>query len=82
MIRAPLNAALASRKAALAAPDEPAPHFSRRAPEPEASFERIDWLPRCGAPLLCGGSCVLALGHVCPCECVGDDPGDPDTCPA
>jgi hypothetical protein len=37
---------------------------------------------KCGKP--CGTCCVccLAPGHVVPCECCGDEPGHPGTCPA
>jgi hypothetical protein len=39
-------------------------------------------LPRCEATIECGGWCVLAAGHVVPCECAADEPGEPGTCPA
>jgi hypothetical protein len=29
-----------------------------------------------------GGSCCLWAGHAGGCECIGDDPGQPGTCPA
>lgn len=40
----------------------------------------IDWKKSCSLRLDCGGSCVLAAGHLCPCECGGDEPGQPGTC--
>ena len=36
----------------------------------------------CGASLDCGGECFLPPGHPPPCLCIGDDFGEPDTCPA
>lgn len=42
----------------------------------------VSWPVLCGAELDCGGSCVLPAGHLVPCECAGDMPGRPDTCPA
>lgn len=36
----------------------------------------------CGAKLDCGGECYLAPGHAPPCLCVGDEDGEPGTCPA
>lgn len=35
----------------------------------------------CGAELRCGGPCLLPTGHAGPCECGGDEPGRPGTCP-
>lgn len=37
---------------------------------------------QCRETLECGGHCVLRRGHDGPCECAGDDPGEPGTCPA
>jgi len=36
----------------------------------------------CGKKLDCGGSCCLPPQHAGLCECVGDTPGDPGSCPA
>lgn len=36
----------------------------------------------CGKALDCGGECCLDKGHAGACECIGDDPGRPGTCPA
>jgi hypothetical protein len=36
----------------------------------------------CGAVLECGGHCCLDKGHTIACECIGDEPGKPGTCPA
>lgn len=45
-------------------------------------FSRIEWIPGCSRELRCGGGCVLATGHLGPCECGGDEPGCPGSCPA
>ncbi len=45
-------------------------------------YQRVVYLTRCEQALECGGRCVLADGHVVPCECAGDDYGCPGTCPA
>ncbi len=69
------------------------PHFARPEktglrpdgsvdPESGATYIKIDWLRRCGKSLECGSRCCLAFRHIVPCECVGDDPGYPGTCPA
>ena len=42
----------------------------------------IRWVPSCRCNLECGSSCILAKGHDGGCECAGDDPGEPGTCPA
>lgn len=42
----------------------------------------IEWPDLCGKTLACGGACVLPAIHQVPCECCGDDPGEPGTCPA
>lgn len=41
-------------------------------------------LVACGQRLDCGGTCLLAVTHRgnVPCECIGDQPGDPGSCPA
>jgi hypothetical protein len=36
----------------------------------------------CGKRLDCGGLCCLVAKHEGLCECCGDDPGEPDSCPA
>ena len=36
----------------------------------------------CGVQLECGSTCFLPPGHPPPCLCIGDDFGEPDTCPA
>ena len=36
----------------------------------------------CSKQLECGGACRLELYHASGCECVGDEPGKPGTCPA
>lgn len=41
-----------------------------------------DRYPKCGKPLECGGSCGLIADHGCECECPGDTPGKPGTCPS
>lgn len=63
-------------------------------PEPENPAHRgadrggriiteLKWTLPCGKRLEeCGGTCVLAAGHETPCECCGDDVGEPGTCPA
>lgn len=52
----------------------------------DAEGERLSvclvWLPACHKTQDCGGSCVLAANHETPCECAGDEPGCPGTCPA
>lgn len=35
----------------------------------------------CPGVLECGGNCALVLGHVGDCECAGDEPGEPGSCP-
>ena len=42
----------------------------------------LRWRRPCGKPQDCGGPCILAEGHVGGCECAGDDPGCPGSCPA
>jgi hypothetical protein len=51
----------------------------------------IAWRPEpalgvsCGLQCECGGPCALVSGHpgtITHCECGGDDPGQPGTCPA
>lgn len=42
----------------------------------------IKRLGTCPGVLECGGGCCLTFGHVVPCECPGDEPGEPGTCPA
>lgn len=44
---------------------------------------RVTWgSDTCNTTLDCGGSCILAANHSGPCECAGDQPGEPGTCPA
>lgn len=40
------------------------------------------WRRTCGKGQVCGGRCILAAGHLVPCECPGDEPGCPGSCPA
>ncbi len=43
----------------------------------------VEWHPvHGGEQLECGGYCCLAPNHVGPCECGGDEPGCPGSCPA
>ena len=49
----------------------------------EALVIKLTWgSDTCNTTTDCGGSCVLAANHVGRCECVGDDPGQPGSCPA
>ncbi len=44
----------------------------------------VDWAPHYrhqSGPLDCGGYCCLAPNHIGPCECCGDEPGCPGSCP-
>lgn len=36
----------------------------------------------CRKLLECGAGCCLTPGHVVPCECAGDEPGEPGSCPS
>jgi hypothetical protein len=36
----------------------------------------------CATPLDCGERCFLPKGHDGQCLCIGDENGEPDTCPA
>jgi len=36
----------------------------------------------CNKVVDCGGSCCRSPGHPGECECIGDTPGEPGTCPA
>ncbi len=36
----------------------------------------------CGAPIDCGEKCFLPKDHDGPHLCIGDENGEPDTCPA
>jgi hypothetical protein len=51
-------------------------------PEDCKLFSKVEWKPACQKRLVCGGKCVLRAEHSVPCECGGDDPGYPKTCPA
>jgi hypothetical protein len=37
---------------------------------------------QCGKPLECGSTCCLRSAHLGECECGGDEPGKPGSCPA
>lgn len=41
----------------------------------------IVWTSSCDNELACGGRCVLMHHHFGACECGGDDPGEPGSCP-
>jgi len=58
------------------------PRKAATAGEEGALLCKVKWVPRCLKPLACGGKCVLRDGHEVPCECAGDNPGEPGTCPA
>lgn len=36
----------------------------------------------CAGRLECGGRCDMVAGHLYDCECCGDEPGCPGSCPA
>lgn len=36
----------------------------------------------CAKPLDCGEKCFLPAGHDGPCLCIGDENGEPESCPA
>lgn len=42
----------------------------------------VDCVNACTKRIDCGGSCCRDRGHEGECECIGDDPGRPGTCPA
>jgi hypothetical protein len=48
----------------------------------EGAYSALGWHVKCTAALACGGVCCLAPGHVGGCECGGDTPGEPGSCPA
>jgi len=46
-----------------------------------STLARVEWTPKCDKALdACGGRCCLPRWHVVPCECGGDEPGEPGTC--
>lgn len=36
----------------------------------------------CGQPIECGEKCFLPMKHEGPCLCIGDEDGQPNSCPA
>jgi hypothetical protein len=49
---------------------------------PESVRSEIPEPDRCGKKLECGSNCCLRAEHLGECECVGDEPGSPGSCPA
>ncbi len=55
---------------------KPGRHFIK------APAGHVDCHNACTKRLECGGSCCRDRDHAGECECIGDDPGKPGSCPA